>query len=59
MTPTARGRMLRGIALAALAIAAVALARSTGLGEAVTSSVQAFLRWVPTLGPWGPVAFIA
>ena len=23
------------------------------------SSVQAFLRWVPTLGPWGPVAFIA
>lgn len=59
MTPTKRARTLRGIALAALAIAAVALARSTGLGEGVTSSVQAFLRWVPTLGPWGPVAFIA
>ena len=59
MTPTARGRWLRGLAIAAVAIAALALARTTGLGEAVTSNVQAFLRWVPTLGPWGPVAFIA
>jgi uncharacterized membrane protein YdjX (TVP38/TMEM64 family) len=54
-----RGAALRWLALGALAIAIVALARSTGVGAAVTASLQAFLRWVPTLGPWGPVAFVA
>jgi uncharacterized membrane protein YdjX (TVP38/TMEM64 family) len=43
----------------ALALALVVLARSTGLGDLAASGLQSLLRWVPTLGPWGPVAFIA
>jgi uncharacterized membrane protein YdjX (TVP38/TMEM64 family) len=50
---------LRLAVLVAAAIAAVVLARVTGLGELAASSLQALLAWVPTLGPWGPVAFIA
>jgi len=50
---------LRWVALGASAAVVVALARSTGLGDVVASSVQAFLRWVPTLGPWGPIVFMA
>lgn len=57
--PGAGRGALRWIALGVSAIAAVALARETGVGDAVTSGVQSFLKWVPTLGPWGPVAFIA
>lgn len=54
-----RRGVLRWVLVVVVAIAAVVLARSTGLGDVVATSLQAFLRWVPTLGPWGPVAFIA
>jgi uncharacterized membrane protein YdjX (TVP38/TMEM64 family) len=47
---------LAGIGAAVLAV--VVLVRSTGLGEIATSGLQSLLRWVPTLGPWGPLAFI-
>jgi len=57
--PTGHRAGLRWAAFGAAAIAVVLLARSTGIGDAVTTSVQAFLQWVPTLGPWGPVAFMA
>ena len=57
--PSGQRAALRWVVLGASAIAVVALFRSTGLGDGLATSVQAFLRWVPTLGPWGPVAFMA
>ncbi len=57
--PDARGRTLRRWAIAAAVLAAVAIGTSTGVGNTVTTGVQSFLGWVPTLGPWGPVAFMA
>jgi uncharacterized membrane protein YdjX (TVP38/TMEM64 family) len=57
--PSGRRVLPRWVILGASAIAVVALLRSTGIGAAVTTNVQAFLHWVPTLGPWGPVAFMA
>ena len=57
--PTVQRASLRLALFLALAIAVVVLARSTGLGDVAASGLQSLLRWVPTLGPWGPVAFIA
>ena len=51
--------LLRLAAIGAVVVAAVVVARSTGLGEVASSGLQSLLRWVPTLGPWGPLAFIA
>jgi uncharacterized membrane protein YdjX (TVP38/TMEM64 family) len=56
--PSGHRTWLRLAAFAAAALAAVLLVRATGLGEGAASGLQALLRWVPTLGPWGPVAFI-
>lgn len=57
--PSRRSGALRLVALAAIAVGVVVIARATGLGELAASGLQSLLRWVPTLGPWGPVAFIA
>jgi uncharacterized membrane protein YdjX (TVP38/TMEM64 family) len=51
------GLRLLGFGLAALAL--VLIARASGLGQAAAEALQALLRWVPTLGPWGPLAFVA
>ncbi len=57
--PRASRTLLRLLAFGAAALALVVLARVSGLGQVAADALQSLLRWVPTLGPWGPIAFIA
>lgn len=57
--PSGQRGALRLALFGAAALALVLIVRSTGLGELAASGLQSLLRWVPTLGPWGPLAFIA
>jgi uncharacterized membrane protein YdjX (TVP38/TMEM64 family) len=51
--------LLRLLAFGAAAAAVFVVARASGLGELAASGLQSLLAWVPTLGAWGPLAFIA